>query len=134
LKRNYPDKFIYEPWKASLSQQQQWGCVIGEDYPHPIVDHDIVSKVNMMKMKEAYANQNMNHLQIAERKGHISLQLMQEQVLFDQPLSTVLQTSSRDHEPTAQSTSKSDIKRKYGTITDHLKVEEKKTIKNKKIK
>jgi cryptochrome len=37
--------------------QQEAGCIIGRDYPAPIVDHDVVSKENMSKMKEAYANQ-----------------------------------------------------------------------------
>jgi cryptochrome len=58
---NYPAKFIYEPWKAPLSVQQQSGCIIGNGpncgYPAPIVDHDIVSAENMGKMKEAYAAQ-----------------------------------------------------------------------------
>jgi len=35
--------------------QQACGCIIGRDYPLPIVDHDIVSKENMGRMKEAYA-------------------------------------------------------------------------------
>lgn len=51
----YPEKFIYEPWKAPLALQQACGCVIGRDYPSPIVDHDVVSKQNMDRMKEAYA-------------------------------------------------------------------------------
>jgi deoxyribodipyrimidine photo-lyase len=34
-----PDKFIHEPWKMSQAIQQQAKCVIGQDYPQPIVDH-----------------------------------------------------------------------------------------------
>jgi deoxyribodipyrimidine photo-lyase len=34
-----PDKFIYEPWKMSVAQQEQFGCMLGRDYPAPIVDH-----------------------------------------------------------------------------------------------
>jgi FAD binding domain of DNA photolyase len=51
----YDKKFIYEPWKASLQQQREWGCVVGTDYPHRIVDHDVASKANMAKMQLAYA-------------------------------------------------------------------------------
>mmetsp|Transcript_30200 Transcript_30200/g.48037 ORF Transcript_30200/g.48037 Transcript_30200/m.48037 type:complete len:548 (+) Transcript_30200:499-2142(+) len=52
--KNYPDKYIYEPWTAPLSVQKEAGCVIGVDYPKPIVDHALVSKENISKMKYAY--------------------------------------------------------------------------------
>ena len=28
--KNYPKKFIYEPWKAPKVSQKEWGCVIGK--------------------------------------------------------------------------------------------------------
>jgi deoxyribodipyrimidine photo-lyase len=34
-----PDKFIHEPWKMPPEEQRQLGCVIGKDYPVPIIDH-----------------------------------------------------------------------------------------------
>jgi deoxyribodipyrimidine photo-lyase len=34
-----PDEFIHEPWKMPLAVQRQAGCLLGEDYPHPIIDH-----------------------------------------------------------------------------------------------
>ena len=34
-----PDQFIHEPWKAPGDVQRQAGCIIGKDYPRPIVDH-----------------------------------------------------------------------------------------------
>ncbi len=37
--------------------QRSCGCIIGQDYPTPIVDHAIVSKENMNRMKVAYADQ-----------------------------------------------------------------------------
>lgn len=33
-----PDTFLPEPWRMSLSQQESSGCVLGVDYPRPIVD------------------------------------------------------------------------------------------------
>lgn len=54
---NFPEKYIYEPWKAPLAIQQRANCIIGKDYPMPIVEHEVVSKENMEKMKHAYANQ-----------------------------------------------------------------------------
>jgi cryptochrome len=50
-----PIQYIFEPWKAPLSVQKQAGCIIGVDYPHPIVEHETISKKNMEKMKAAYA-------------------------------------------------------------------------------
>jgi deoxyribodipyrimidine photolyase len=33
-----PDRHLVEPWLMSESEQQECGCVIGEDYPEPMVD------------------------------------------------------------------------------------------------
>ena len=34
-----PDRYLAEPWRMPDDVQQQAGCVIGTDYPAPIVDH-----------------------------------------------------------------------------------------------
>ena len=52
--KNMPEKYIYEPWKAPLEVQRKAGCVVGKDYPEPLVDHAEASKLNMGKLKEAY--------------------------------------------------------------------------------
>jgi deoxyribodipyrimidine photo-lyase len=36
---NVPNEFIHQPWEMAMEQQRQAGCLIGEDYPGPIVDH-----------------------------------------------------------------------------------------------
>ncbi len=36
---NVPHEFIHNPWKMPLDLQKQIGCLIGKDYPAPIVDH-----------------------------------------------------------------------------------------------
>lgn len=51
----YPSKYIYEPWTAPLEVQQRCGCVVGRDYPFPVVEHTAASKRNMERMKAAYA-------------------------------------------------------------------------------
>ena len=53
--QHMPTKYIYEPWLAPLSVQRESGCVIGTDYPRPIVDHAEASKGNMNRMKAAYS-------------------------------------------------------------------------------
>ena len=35
---------------------QAWGCVIGKDYPRPIIDHATQLKSNLARMKAAYAS------------------------------------------------------------------------------
>eukprot|EP00466_Bigelowiella_natans_P003693 jgi/Bigna1/45378/e_gw1.120.12.1 len=34
-----PKKYIFEPWKMPASVQEEVACIIGKDYPKPIVDH-----------------------------------------------------------------------------------------------
>ena len=52
--KNFPSKYIFEPWMAPPAVQQTAKCVIGKDYPKPIVDHKIISKTNMARMKIDY--------------------------------------------------------------------------------
>jgi len=35
------DNFVHEPWTMPLHMQKDKGCILGEDYPEPIVDHVI---------------------------------------------------------------------------------------------
>jgi deoxyribodipyrimidine photo-lyase len=37
--RDVPDEYLSEPWTMPEEVQRDCGCVIGEDYPEPIVDH-----------------------------------------------------------------------------------------------
>jgi len=37
--RRVPAKYIHRPWMLSATEQAAVGCVLGRDYPHPIVDH-----------------------------------------------------------------------------------------------
>ena len=55
--QDFSAKYIYEPWKAPIADQKAANCRIGVDYPKPICDHAQVSKENVQKLKEAYANQ-----------------------------------------------------------------------------
>jgi hypothetical protein len=58
LQRDYPAKFIYEPWTAPVSVQTAAHCLIGSDYPQPMVDHAIASQENKDKIAAAYAVHN----------------------------------------------------------------------------
>ena len=37
--RGVPDRYLAEPWTMPEEVQRECGCVIGRDYPEPIVDH-----------------------------------------------------------------------------------------------
>ena len=34
-----PTKYIHKPWELSEREQEAVGCVLGRDYPKPLVDH-----------------------------------------------------------------------------------------------
>ena len=53
--RGVPDEHLAEPWRMSESEQQEAGCVIGSDYPAPIVDHAVERKRAMERYRAAGA-------------------------------------------------------------------------------
>jgi len=67
--KKYPDKYIYEPWTAPLSVQQATGCIIGKDYPKPIVNHETAHKANIARMKAAYARKKEGKLEEAPKEA-----------------------------------------------------------------
>ncbi|XP_002517574.2 (6-4)DNA photolyase isoform X2 [Ricinus communis] len=59
--KDMPKEYIYEPWTAPLSVQTKAKCIIGRDYPKPVVAHDSASKECKKKLAESYAlNQKLN--------------------------------------------------------------------------
>lgn len=52
--KNYPIKYIHEPWVAPESVQKMAKCIIGKDYPVPMVSHGEASRMNMERMKQVY--------------------------------------------------------------------------------
>jgi len=50
--KNMPLRYLFNPWTAPEHIQKEAGCIIGEDYPHPIVDHKFVSRRNAAWMEE----------------------------------------------------------------------------------
>lgn len=59
--RKIPDKYIHEPWKTPKAIQVASNCVIGKDYPEPIVDHSVAAKENIAKMRIAFKNASANN-------------------------------------------------------------------------
>ncbi|KAK4054503.1 hypothetical protein OIV83_000997 [Microbotryomycetes sp. JL201] len=50
----FPDKYIYEPWKASEAEQKKAKCIIGKDYPERIVDDKEAKARALVLLKAAY--------------------------------------------------------------------------------
>jgi cryptochrome len=49
--RNFPTKYIHEPWMANESIQKAAKCIIGKDYPVAIIDHVQSIRVNRERMR-----------------------------------------------------------------------------------
>ncbi|KAJ3597159.1 hypothetical protein NHX12_003559 [Muraenolepis orangiensis] len=57
--KDYPNRYIYEPWNAPLSVQKAAHCVVGVDYPKPMINHAEASRLNIERMKQVY--QQLSH-------------------------------------------------------------------------
>ena len=51
--REVDTKFIHQPWETPKEVQRQIGCVIGHDYPVPIVDHRTAREATLAAFKNA---------------------------------------------------------------------------------
>uniref|UniRef100_A0A671NC59 Cryptochrome-1-like n=1 Tax=Sinocyclocheilus anshuiensis TaxID=1608454 RepID=A0A671NC59_9TELE len=59
--RDFPAKFIYDPWNAPDDVQRAAKCVIGVDYPKPMVNHAEASRLNIERMRQIYQHDLTNH-------------------------------------------------------------------------
>uniref|UniRef100_A0A8P4KEY0 Cryptochrome circadian regulator 2 n=1 Tax=Dicentrarchus labrax TaxID=13489 RepID=A0A8P4KEY0_DICLA len=57
--KDYPNRYIYEPWNAPESVQKSANCVVGVDYPKPMINHAEGSRLNIERMKQVY--QQLSH-------------------------------------------------------------------------
>lgn len=48
-----PDRFLAEPWTMPADCQRASGCVIGRDYPQPIVDHGAARREALERFRSA---------------------------------------------------------------------------------
>jgi deoxyribodipyrimidine photo-lyase len=51
--RAVPDRYLREPWTMPLALQRDIGCVIGSDYPAPIVDHAQARREALTRYRDA---------------------------------------------------------------------------------
>uniref|UniRef100_A0A665VDQ0 Cryptochrome-2-like n=1 Tax=Echeneis naucrates TaxID=173247 RepID=A0A665VDQ0_ECHNA len=57
--KDYPNRYIYEPWNAPEFVQKAANCVVGVDYPKPMINHAEGSRLNIERMKQVY--QQLSH-------------------------------------------------------------------------
>jgi cryptochrome len=50
-----PVKYVHTPWLAPKEVQAAAGCVVGRDYPAPIVDHAVALKDNLQRLQAVFA-------------------------------------------------------------------------------
>lgn len=50
--KNMPLRYLFEPWKAPKAVQEKAKCIVGVDYPAPMVEHSKVSKECYNRMME----------------------------------------------------------------------------------
>jgi deoxyribodipyrimidine photolyase len=50
-----PDRYLAEPWMMPHDLQLEVGCVIGADYPAPIVDHTQARRAALERYASAAA-------------------------------------------------------------------------------
>lgn len=74
--KNMPVKYIFEPWTAPKAVQEQSGCIIGKNYPKPIVDHAVVSKENMAKMKSCYQRGQKGTVRLNSFQGPMATEFL----------------------------------------------------------
>ncbi|KAI4494552.1 hypothetical protein M0804_000753 [Polistes exclamans] len=56
--KNFPTRYIHEPWNAPISVQRAAKCIIGKDYSLPMVNHSKSSRINFERMKQVYQQLN----------------------------------------------------------------------------
>ena len=58
--KDFPSKYIFEPHLAPLPIQESANCIIGINYPEPMVDRKLVAKENLSKFKASAAKLRVN--------------------------------------------------------------------------
>ncbi|KAL9971457.1 hypothetical protein ACROYT_G017620 [Oculina patagonica] len=54
--KDFPSEYIYEPWKAPLETQRTANCIVGDDYPQPIINHQEARRDCIQKLRGVYQN------------------------------------------------------------------------------
>ncbi|XP_075998296.1 cryptochrome-2-like isoform X2 [Genypterus blacodes] len=91
--KDYPNRYIYEPWNAPEAVQKAANCVVGVDYPKPMINHAEGSRLNIERMKQVY--QQLSHYRGLSLLA--SVPTIQEEA--EPPMTDESQTSSGPDSP-----------------------------------
>ncbi|XP_037623581.1 cryptochrome-2 [Sebastes umbrosus] len=91
--KDYPNRYIYEPWNAPESVQKAANCVVGVHYPKPMINHAEGSRLNIERMKQVY--QQLSHYRGLSLLA--SVPTIQEEA--EPPMTDESQTSSGPDSP-----------------------------------
>ncbi|XP_038156594.1 cryptochrome-2 [Cyprinodon tularosa] len=91
--KDYPNRYIYEPWNAPEALQKAVNCVVGVDYPKPMINHAEGSQLNIERMKQVY--QQLSHYRGLSLLA--SVPTIQEEA--EPPMTDESQTSSGPDSP-----------------------------------
>ncbi|KAM9854173.1 cryptochrome-2 [Aulostomus maculatus] len=91
--KDYPNRYIYEPWNAPESIQKAANCVVGVHYPKPMINHAEGSRLNIERMKQVY--QQLSHYRGLSLLA--SVPTIQEEA--EPPMTDESQTSSGPDSP-----------------------------------
>ncbi|XP_012686141.1 cryptochrome-2-like [Clupea harengus] len=97
--KDYPNRYIHEPWNAPESVQRACNCVVGVDYPKPMVRHAETSRLNIERMKQVYQ-------QFSQYKGLsllATVPVIQEEAETDTSVPAVSRNQTRSNDAMASS-------------------------------
>ncbi|CAO1411081.1 unnamed protein product [Diamesa serratosioi] len=85
--KNFPTRYIHEPWIATEAVQKNAKCIIGKDYSLPMVNHVIASRTNMERMKQVY-QQLAKYRQTGDPEGGSAISSMLAKAMSAPPNSS----------------------------------------------
>lgn len=50
--KRLPVTYLFEPWKAPFAVQKAARCIVGDDYPAPVVDHIEQRNICVQRLKD----------------------------------------------------------------------------------
>nr|XP_034957310.1 cryptochrome-2-like isoform X3 [Zootoca vivipara] len=107
--KGFPSRYIYEPWNAPESVQKAAKCVIGVDYPKPMVNHAEASRLNIERMKQIYQ-------QLSRYRGLCLLASVPSSM---EDLSAPVTDSSASQVPRQSHCGQTSPKRKLNVVEEH---------------
>jgi deoxyribodipyrimidine photo-lyase len=58
--KNVPLAYLHTPWTMGVIEQTACGCILGEDYPLPLVDYQLSAKIARDKIWNVRSFNNFN--------------------------------------------------------------------------